>query len=75
MADVQTLLGRARDAFGFTEADLAELLGVSKSHVHWILTGKYAERLTSDQAARLLDACRTLRDHAVATVEELEMLT
>lgn len=69
-----SLLRLAKDRFGLTEAELAQVIGMSRPHVHCVVAGTYAEYLDGKQIRALLDYCRLIRDRAIEGVAELELL-
>ena len=74
-----SLLRRAKEIFGFSNQELAVVIGRSVPHVQFVIAGQaggkpYPEYLDGRQTKALLDYCRLTRDQAIAGVEELELL-
>ena len=69
-----SLLRRARELFGFTHTEMAEVVGMSRPGVEAICNGRYAEWLNPVQKRAMLDYCRLVRDQAIAAVDELELM-
>lgn len=69
------LITRAKQITGATNAQIARLLGLGESTVQAYDCGRLDERLTTDQAAKLIDACKAYRDDVVKGVAELELLS
>lgn len=75
MADQLFSIARiAKTRFGFSDAELAEVLGCSRPHITKIVAGDYPEAWSAKQVRALLDYCRLVRDQAIDAVSELEIL-
>ena len=74
-----SLLRAAKDRFGFSNQELAVVVGRSVAHVQFVIAGTmggkpYPEYLDGKQTQALLTYCRLKRDECIAGVEELEMM-
>ena len=74
-----SILRRAKEIFGLSNAEIAQVIGRSVPHVNFVIAGRagdkpYPEYLDGRQAQALLDYCRLIRDNAIQGVDELELM-
>lgn len=69
-----SLLRTARDRIGLTEAELAQVIGSSRSHVQAVCQSKYNEYLNASQMRALLAYVRLFRDEVIEAVAEMEVM-
>ncbi len=77
MAEIENLpfsLMRLARKMGMSENELATITGMSRSGVHAVCAGLYAEHLTDEAKHNLLMYARLVRDTAIDTVEAMEMM-
>jgi hypothetical protein len=74
-----SMLRRAKELFGLSDDELAQIIGRSRPHVQCVVRGEqsgkpYPEYLDGRQIRALLDYCRLIRDQAIEGVAELELM-
>lgn len=72
---MSSLLAKAKEITGWTDPDLALVVGMPRSTVQACIAGRRVESLDATQTKALLDALRLHRDKLVAGVEEIELLS
>ena len=68
------LFERVATLTGWKDADLAQILGIGRSTVQAVRTGRIPGYLTANQRHALVQALRLYRDQIADAVIELEML-
>lgn len=68
-----TLLGKAKDITGWSDAQLAQVVGLGRSTVQAYVSGRLPEYLDGQQTRALLDALRLYRDQVSQSVMEAEL--
>lgn len=68
------LFERIEALTGWKDADLAEILGIGRSTVQAVRSGRIQTYLTANQRHALVQALRLYRDQIADAVIELEML-
>jgi hypothetical protein len=69
-----TLLGRAKLLTSWPDADLGDIVGLSRPTVQAIVAGKLKENLDTAQRKRLLEVMLRFRDMVTRGVDEFELL-
>lgn len=68
-----SLIASFYELTGWTDVQIAQLLGTARSNVQAFRTGKLPENLTQEQRDKLLNAARAYQAQVQASVAEMEL--
>lgn len=69
-----SMIRKAHEVTGWTHAELAATLGMTRPTVQAIIAGRFNEYLNARQTQALLDAVRLYKDQVVQGFTEMEMM-